>query len=859
MSKTYSGDFAQEIAFPLSGIGTGGVSISGLGELIDWELDGRANKDTRNEYTHFAIKAERKGEVLDARVLHGDRLTGLSGTELAAHHHSWGYGQGINRTSLAGLAHFEDVTFQGEFPFARLQYHSEKMPADIKLEAFNPFIPGDEDNSSLPAAFFNWEIKNTSDEVTEYTLAFSVGDPFRIREGGCSFYEKTGDVSSITMKSRHLSPEDRKYGELMISTDCPDVSYQEYWFRSGWFDDVTTFWREFCTSGKLQNRHYDDDDPRGQMDVGDMCTLAAHVLLQPGESRTIRFVMTWYFPHFVKYWSKEETVWDHEYVRRFVSAAAVKSYAYEHRDDLYQRSKKFSRALVEMSLPEEAIEAAAANLCVLKSATCLRLENGEFWAFEGTNGHSGSCEGTCDHVWQYQYALPFLFPKFARQILEIDYLHDMKESGEMMFRTMVPLGSGISDFRACVDGQMGSVLRAYREWKLSGDSEWLKKWWPYVKKSVEYAWSPDNRDRWDPEKKGVITGRQHHTLDVELFGPNAWLTGFYLAALKAGAEMAEYLGEAETAEEYRSIFQSGQAYLEQHLFNGRHYIQQIDVKDSSVLDPYKENDPGVTYYWNDEKKELKYQYAEGCEIDQMVAQWHGNLMGLGDIFDPKHRKIALKTMYDLSFMSMRDMANPCRIFAVNDEKGLPICVWADDVDKPKIPLPYTEECMTGFEYAAAGLMITEGMIEEGMEVIKAIRDRYDGKKRNPFSEIECGASYARSMASFALPAAFSGFRFDMVKQEIGFCPVVKERPHQTFWSMDGAWGRAKIGEENITLLVDEGELRLQAFLMESEEKAVKARKLIIDEADVPFEREGQRIRFDRPIRIGSSLRIELDA
>lgn len=120
--KTYTGDFAQEIAFPLSGIGTGGVSISGIGQLIDRELNGRANKGNENEYSHFAIKAERNGSVIDARVLHGDRTTVLFGSALASHHHSWGYGQGPNRTTLSGLKHFSSTEFTGEFPFAKIKY-----------------------------------------------------------------------------------------------------------------------------------------------------------------------------------------------------------------------------------------------------------------------------------------------------------------------------------------------------------------------------------------------------------------------------------------------------------------------------------------------------------------------------------------------------------------------------------------------------------------------------------------------------------------------------------------------------------------------------------------------------------------
>ena len=841
--KTYQKDYLQEIAFPLSGIGSGGLSISGIGALVDWELTGRANKHSVNEYSHFAVKAERDGKVLGARVLQGDLTGCMIGAPDVAHHHSWGYGQGINRTTLAGIAHFEDVTFEGNFPFAYLNYRSPSIPADMRLTAYNPFIPGDEDNSSLPAAFFEWEITNTAEADTDYTIAFSVGNPFRTSIGGFDTYSRKGNVSAMTLACHSYTPDQPEYGELIASTDCDDVSYQEYWYRSGWFDDLTMFWREFSAFGPLKNRHYDDNNLNGKLDCGDMSTLAARVSLKPGETRKLRFLLTWYFPHFVKYWDEKKPTWKHEYCRRFADASAVTEYCYENWDSLYRESKLFADALTQSTLPEACVEAASTNLAVLKSPTCLRLENGEFWAFEGTGANAGSCEGTCDHVWNYQYALAFLFPRMARQILETSYTYSLSEAGGMAFRTIIPLGSGRSGFRACVDGQMGSVLRFYREWKLSGDDEWLRRYWPAAQKTLEFAWSPENPDRWDPEQTGVIRGRQHHTLDMELFGANSWLNGYYLAALKAGAEIAEYLGEEESARLYRDLFRRGSETMERELFNGKYYIQKIDFSDKSVLDRFAEQDSYIYVpYWNQENNEFKYQFGEGSEIDQMVGQWHASLLGLGDVFDPAHRKIAARSLYENNFKSMREVFNPCRIFAANDERGMLICTWPEGAYKPAIPIPYTEECMTGFEYAAAGLLIQEGLLKEGVELVEAIRDRYDGKKRNPYAEIECGSSYARSMASFALPAVFSGFRFDMTQNRIGFSPVVEitDKPFKCFWSVQDAWGTVEIGKEQTTLTVLHGALPLGSYILP---EARDVQQITADGAELAFTTDGDLVQF----------------
>ena len=77
---------------------------------------------------------------------------------------------------------------------------------------------------------------------------------------------------------------------------------------------------------------------------------------------------------------------------------------------------------------------------------------------------------------------------------------------------------------------------------------------------LEFAWSDKNACEWDKTKSGVLTGRQHHTLDMELFGPSSWLEGFYLAALRAASEMADYLGESDRAKEYLALYEKGREW-----------------------------------------------------------------------------------------------------------------------------------------------------------------------------------------------------------------------------------------------------------------------------------------------------------
>ncbi|MBR2080112.1 MAG: hypothetical protein IJ980_00560, partial [Oscillospiraceae bacterium] len=131
---------------------------------------------------------------------------------------------------------------------------------------------------------------------------------------------------------------------------------------------------------------------------------------------------------------------------------------------------------------------------------------------------------------------------------------------------------------------------------------------------------------------------------MEMFGPSSWLQGMYLAALKAAAEMAEYLGETELANDYRSIFASGYQWTKENLFNGSYFIQKIDLAQKEYTERFD-----CANYWNDEKQQLKYQIGEGSSIDQMLGQWHASVCGLGDVFDKEQRSIALKSMFANNF------------------------------------------------------------------------------------------------------------------------------------------------------------------------------------------------------------------
>ncbi len=829
----YTGDRLNEISFPLGGIGTGSIGLGGNGRLMDWEIFNHPDKGSLNGYSHFAVKAERDGKVIDARVLNGD----VAGALAAG-------GWGVDKRTLAGFPHFRNCTFEGEFPLATVTLSDPESPLKAQIHAFNPFIPHHAKDSSIPAAFFVVTVTNDSQEPLTVSVAGSLQNPYH---GAINRYFAENSVKGISLTGVEENRESPDYGEIVLATDAQDISYQEYWYRGGWYDFLETYWRNFTEAKPFHNRTYEVD----LKETRDHATLCARKTLAAGESYSVRYLIAWYNPIKPDQWKQGEE--PDQNVHNYYSfvydgAKSVALDCFARWDALYAGTRRWHDALFASTLPEEVLDAVSATSSVLKTETAIRIDKeGWFYGWEGLGQKTGSCEGTCTHVWNYAYVLPFLFPDLERGIREMDFRYNQKPSGEMCFRMRIPLGRGIGEHRACVDGQMGGVMKTYREWKLSGDTEWLRSVWAPMKKSLEYAWNPENLDKWDSGCTGVMDGRQHHTLDMELFSPSSWLQGFYLGALKAAAEMADALGDGDAAK-YRQLFEQGKKWCAENLFNGRYFIQKIDLTDKNLVERFGEE--AVSRYWNEEVGQVKYQYGEGCEIDQMVAQWHADIIGLGDLFDPKQVDVALQNMFRYNFKKdMRHHYNTFRLFAINDESGAIICEWPEDVVKPAIPTTYAQESMHGFEYSFAGLLISRGYVQEGLQVVRGVRDRYRGDHRNPWNEIECGSNYARSMASFALLPLLSGMTFDMVKGELGFKPVLPG-DFRCVWSVGNAWGNVYIGAKN-ELEIIEGELCLNSLTL----PVTEVKQVLVDGKAVPFTVADGKITFAEKLCIREKLQV----
>jgi hypothetical protein len=326
-------------------------------------------------------------------------------------------------------------------------------------------------------------------------------------------------------------------------------------------------------------------------------------------------------------------------------------------------------------------------------------------------------------------------------------------------------------------------MKMYRDWRLSGDREFLESLWPPVRKALEFCWIAGG---WDADQDGVMEGCQHNTMDVEYYGPNPQMETWYLGALRAAAEMAREMGDAEFADRCDRLFHQGSRWTDENLFNGEYYEHQVrPPRDRSDIAPSLLVGMGAADPTNPE-----FQLASGCLVDQLVGQFMAHVCGLGYLVDRDHVRRTLSSILEYNQRdNLSEHFNSMRSFALADEAGLLMAGYPRS--RPENPFPYFSEIMTGFEYTAAVGMLFEEMTSEGLECMGHVRSRYDGRKRSPFDEAECGHHYARAMAAWAAVLAWTGFQFDGVRGEISFAP----KPGQWFWSNGQAWGTCSLNIE----------------------------------------------------------------
>jgi len=506
------------------------------------------------------------------------------------------------------------------------------------------------------------------------------------------------------------------------------------------------------------------------------------------------------------------------YAKWFESINVMAQYWRDNYDELRAKSALFRDTFYDTTLPAEVIEAVAANLTILKSPTVLRQTDGRLWCFEGCGDDWGCCHGSCTHVWNYAQAICHLFPDLERSLRQTEFNESQDERGHQTFRSSLPIRPVTHTFHAASDGQLGGIMKVYREWRISGDNEWLKEIWPKVKTSLDYCITT-----WDPRGHGVLEEPHHNTYDIEYWGPDGHCSSFYLGALAAAIEMGQAQGE--DVSRYRDLLAKGRIFLETTLYNGEYFYQNVQTEGlNAKFNPLNTSANGPGY--NDiisvlNQEGPKYQYGTGCLSDGVLGFWMARVCGLDqDIVDPAKVRSNLRAIHRYNLKeNLLDHANPQRpSFAVGKDGGLLLCTWPKG-GAPALPFVYSDEVWTGIEYQVASHLMLEGLVDEGLEVVRLCRDRYDGSTRNPFNEYECGHWYARALSSYGLIQGLTGARYDAVNKTLYIDSKVGDN-FRAYLSTAAGFGTVGLKDGKPFLDVKMGTIKPERVLVSGKEMAL---------------------------------------
>ena len=818
----YENDYLSRIAFPVGGMGAGMLCIEGSGAISHVSV--RHRPEIFHEPCMFAaihVKGIENGtKLLEGQSPHWKRF-GLSGA-----------GNGLGETSW-GLPRFSNSDFLARFPFAEIDLQDKKLPLDVHFKGWSPFIPSDEDNSSLPVGAIEYTFRNTGSTEIDAIFSYNSRNFMHVNRRGSGAASIDAIRNGFVLSQAGTEGEPFLQSHFAIFTDEQQTKVNHHWFRGGWFDPLTICWNDISSGSMPENKPVETGAPGASLFVP--------FKLKANETKTIRLYMAWFVP-FSNIKLGEDAVTEADkpiassccdetggsccpspneayrpwYSSKFNSVNEVASYWLKNYDDLKAKTQKFTDAFYASTLPSEVLEAVSANLGIIKSPSILRQYDGRLWGWEGCNDNSGCCHGSCTHVWNYAQAIAHLFPAMERTLRETEFCISQNKEGHQAFRAALPVRPVTHKFHSAADGQLGGIMKIYRDWRISGDTNWIKGLFPNVLQSMDFCIKT-----WDPKGVGALEEPHHNTYDIEFWGPDGMCTSFYIGALQAVVLMGKALNEDVTR--YETLMAKSKNYLETKLYDGEYFIQDIRWKDLEATDPtsiqaihggYSEEALNIL-----EKEGPKYQYGTGCLSDGVLGSWLSLVCGMPEIMNKEKVKSHLCAIHKYNLKEdLSEHSNPQRpTYAMGNDAGLLLCTWPKG-GKLSLPFVYSNEVWTGIEYQVASHLMFEGETEKGLDIVRACRSRYDGRVRDPFNEYECGSYYIRALASYGLLEGLTGIRFDAVEGTLYIDSRIGNN-FTSFLSTNTGFGNAGLKNGKPFIDVKQGAINVKKCVVAGKEEA----------------------------------------
>ena len=762
----------------LGGLGTGSFELRQDGCCYNWSIFNNAPLALGTPFTamtdhsllFFVVRYQVRGETPQLRVLQIEPSHGAASIDGHQFHYIFPWFNGVDR-----------IDYDASFPFCRLKFQDAGMPFTVEMTAWTPFIPLDAKNSSLPAAFFDFTVKakgnQTVDVMIMASLRNAVGYDAPERTYATRKFTRPGSFTA-EMTCDGMEPTHSSFGSMALSACEAGSSHYLGW------EHLHPYYEVVLRNKTLPN--IDDTEGRNALDKESgkkramarlYSTVGASAVLS-AKNRQIRrsFAFTWNFPNRWAQsphigWPQPPAAGDHiaghYYSNFFNSAAEVADYAIANRNDLYERTARFHKACQVSGLPAYVNDQINSQLNTFVTSSWF-TKDGHFGIVEGLDPEKSYAGlSTMDVMMYGGVATSALFPELDRQML-LAYAHLQAPKGTVahsISRNLRELPPNETDgHRVDLPGQF--VYLSLRAYFWSGDRAFLEQIWPSAKKALEYVLRERDRNGDGmPDMEGVMCSYDN----FPMYGVASFVAAQWLAALDLAVKAANVMGDSESARRYAKLLENGRKVFEQRLWNGRYYRLC--------------NDKGGANGTVD----------EGCLTDQLLGQWAAHLAGSGHLFNPQHIRRALQHVIKVNYHA---------------DQGVRNCSWPGDRFLHEVGkdtwVDQANTCWTGTELALAGLLIMEGLVDEGLMVVRNVDTRY----RNwgmYWDHQEFGGHYYRPMSAWGIVPAALGF--SVSNGSVTFDPKISSGT--LLWVAADGYGHYQSTARSATVRVLSGSLKVR--------------------------------------------------
>ncbi len=788
---------------PLGGFGAGCIGRSSRGDFNLWQVDGGEHIFQSIPACQFSVFEQSANSPSQAYALctepPRDRTLEAWQWYLASggDKETWGQGDlGRGDRSIANTGKYHALYPRSWFVYEKV------FQTELTCEQFSPILAQNYQETSYPVAVFDWTAHNPTDAPITIAIMLTwqnmvgwftnaVKSPqVQLRDDGSPVYEyqprlgdSKGNFNQLVGDAEYTAcvlgrvdsgTLEEGEGQWCIATlkhPSVEVFHHTRWNPTSTGEDV---WQSFAEDGSLSNQVDETPASEGEQIAA---AIAVRFTLQPGETRTIPFVLAWDFPitefaSGVKYYRRYTDFFGQTGKNAFaIAAAALQKYQFWQ-----QQIQSWQQPILERSdLPPEFKMALFNELYDLTSGVTL-------WSAASKQDPIGqfAVVECIDYRWYESldvrlygsFALLMLWSELEKSVIRafaraiptsddrtrvIGYYYTIGAESPLAVRKIAgatphDLGApnehpwektNYTSYQDCnlwKDLSCDFVLQVYRDFLLTGadDVEFLVECWDAVVETLNYLKTFDLDADGIPENSGA----PDQTFDDwRLQGVSAYCGGLWLAALEAAIAISDVLLTNHRSEVKPKALDAK---------NAKEVLQQRSVFEGwlTLSKPiYQEK------LWNGQYYRLDSESGSDVVMaDQLCGQFYARLLKLPDIVPSDCALTALRTVYEACFLKF----NNGHLGAANGLKpdGSP--------ENPDATHPL--EVWTGINFGLAAFLVQMGMKDEALRLTLAVVQQiYDNglQFRTPEAITSVGtfraSYYLRATAIWAIYGVLSDF------------------------------------------------------------------------------------------------------